>query len=143
MFAKSFAIAALAAKASADYDVEFTSNNLFKVKNAAFVNMGKFEGSDEDFLLVSSFGVMSSGEVYIVRGVKDAVMNGDVSDLEPTLLDTSSFKWPNNVEVVPYDVFNERAIHVPDGFLVPTKKDGNIYIIRMDPDDITKTIETV
>ena len=44
---------------------------------------------------------------------------------------------------MPFDVFNERAIHVPDGFLVPTKKNGNIFIIRMDPDDITKTVETV
>ena len=143
MFTKSLAAAAVAAIATANYDVEFTSNNLFKTKNPAFVNMGKFYGSDEDFLLVSSFGAYASGKVYIVRGVKDAVVNGDVSDLTPTLLDTPSFKWPNNIEVVPYDVFGERAIQVPDGFLVPGKKDGNIFIIRMDPDDITKTVETV
>ena len=143
MFAKSLAAAAVAAMATANYDVEFTSNNLFKVKNPAFANMSKFHGSDEDFLLVSSFGMFASGKVYIVRGVKDAVVNGDVSDLAPTLLDTPSFTWPNNSEVVPYDVFSERAIHVPDGFLVPGKKNGNIFIIRMDPDDITKTVETV
>ena len=143
MFAKSLAAAAIAAMATANYDVEFTSNNLFKAENPAFISMSKFNGSDEDFLLMSSFGVFSSGKVYIVRGVKDAVVNGDVSDLTPTLLDTPSFKWPNNIEVVPYDVFGERAIQVPDGFLVPGKKDGNIFIIRMDPDDITKTVETV
>ena len=143
MFTKSLAAAAIAAMATATYDVEFTSNHLFNAKNPAFVNMGKFHGSDEDFLLVSSFGAYASGKVYMVRDVKDAVVNGDVSDLKPTLLDTPSFKWPNNIEVVPYDVFGERAIQVPDGFLVPGKKDGNIYIIRMDADDITKTVDTV
>ena len=44
---------------------------------------------------------------------------------------------------MPQDVFDERAIVVPDGFLVPGKKDGGIYIIRMDPEDITKTVDTV
>ena len=143
MFTKSLAAAAVAAMATANYDVEFTSNHLFNTKNPAFVNMGKFHGSDEDFLLVSSFGAYASGKVYIVRDIKDAVVNSDVSDLKPTLLDTPSFKWPNNIEVVPYDVFGERAIQVPDGFLVPGKKDGNVFIIRMDADDITKTTETV
>ena len=143
MFAKSLATAALAAMATANVDLEFNSQHKFNAKNPAFVNMGKFYGSDEDFLLVSSFGAWASGKVYIVRGVKDAVVNGDVSDLTPTLLDTPSFKWPNNIEVIPYEVFGERAIQVPDGFLVPGKKDGNMYIIRMDADDITKTKETV
>ena len=42
--------------------------------------MEHFEGS-EDFLLVSSFGALSSGHIYMVPGVADGVKNGDVSNL--------------------------------------------------------------
>ena len=136
MFTKTVLAGALAALATATADLTFTSNNKFKVKNAAFVNMGKFNDSD-DFLLVSSFGAMSSGHVYMVPGIKDAVKNGDVSSLEPVKLDTPSFEWPNDISVVPYDVFGERAIVVPDGFLVPGKKNGGVYIVRMDPTNLT------
>jgi len=132
----------LAAVAAAQADLDFTSEGQFKVKNPAFINVGKFDGS-EDFLLVSSFGAMSSGHIYMVPGVKDAVVAGDVSSLEPVQLDTPKFKWPNNIEVVPQDVFGERTIVVPDGFLVPGKKDGGVYIVRMDENDLTKTVDTV
>jgi len=32
---------------------------------------------------------------------------------------------------------------VPDGFLVPGKKDGGVYVVRMDSEDLTKTTDTV
>lgn len=85
---------------------------------------------------------MSSGHIYVVPDVKDAVHAGDASSLKSVKLNTPSFEWPNNIEVIPHDVFGERAIVVPDGFLVPTKKQGGVYIVRMDPTDITKTVET-
>lgn len=31
---------------------------------------------------------------------------------------------------------------MPDGFLVPGKSNGGVYIITMDPSDITKTVST-
>jgi len=86
---------------------------------------------------VSSFGAMSSGHVYMVPGVKDAVTAGDVSSLDAVKLDTPSFEWPNNVAQVPFEVFDERAILVPDGFLVPGKKDGGMFVVRMDPENLT------
>jgi len=65
--------------------------------------------------------------------------------LKGTKLDTGdySFKWPNNAEIIPSDVFGERAIVVPDGFLVPGHKNGGVYVISMDDTDITKTTGTV
>ena len=45
--------------------------------------------------------------------------------------------------MIPFDVFGERAILVPDGFLIPGHKDGGIYIVRMDSTELTKTKETV
>jgi len=105
--------------------------------------MGKFEDDDTSFLLVSSFGAMSSGHIYMVPDVEDAVKNGDASHSKAVKLDTPKFEWPNNINVVPHEVFNERAIVVPDGFLVPGKKDGGVYIVRMDPTELTKTSDTV
>ena len=143
MFAKTLFGAALAASyANAQIDLELTSANKFHVKNAAFVNMGKWDDS-EDFMLVSSFGAMSSGHIYMVPGIKEAVQAGDVSTLEAVKLDTPSFQWPNDVAQVPFEVFNERAILVPDGFLVPGKKDGGMFVTRISADDITQTTETV
>ena len=142
MFTKIYATAALAAFASAVEDLELTSYGKFKVKNAAFLNTGKWDDS-EDFLLASSFGAMSSGHVYMIPGIKDAVNANDVTSLDAVKLKTPSFEWPNNVSQVPYEVFNERAIMVPDGFLVPGKKNGGMFIVRMDPTDLTKTVDTV
>ena len=144
MFGKSsFTASALIGLAAAQADLTFTSNNSFKLKHAAFINMGKFEDSTENFLLVSSFAAMGNGNLYIVPGVTDAVKASDASGLKPVKLDTATFQWPNNVEVIPWDVFGERAIVVPDGFLVPGHKNGAVYVVRMDSEDLTKTVETV
>ena len=105
--------------------------------------MGKFEDDDTTFLLVSSFSAFGAGHVYMVPDVSEAVKNGDASNSTAVKLDTLDFQWPNDIEVVPYEVFNERAIVVPDGFLVPRHQQGGVYIVRMDPTDLTKTIETV
>ena len=79
----------------------------------------------------------------MVPGVKDAVIAGDVSALKAVQLDTPNFEWPNNIMVIPEDVFSERAILVPDGFLVPGKTNGGIYVVRMDSEDLTTVVETV
>jgi hypothetical protein len=49
------------------------------------------------------------------------------------------FQWPNNVKVVPHDVFGFRAIVVPDGFLATGHKNGGVYIVKVSEDDMTKT----
>ena len=142
MFSKALASAALTALASAQVDLEFTEQGEFKIHNAAFININSFEDS-EDFMLVSTFGPVTYGDVYIVPGLKEAVVAGDISTLQSYKLDVPHFTWPNNIAVVPQDVFGERAIHVPDGFVVPMHGNGGIYIVRMDETDLTKTKETV
>lgn len=108
----------------------------FKLKNAAFPTVSSFKDSD-DFLLVSSFGALSSGHIYVVPDLAEGVKAGDVSTLKSYKLETPAFEWPNDVKVVPDDVFGSRAIVVPDGFLVPGKSNGGVYIVRMDDEDIT------
>ena len=117
-------------------DVAFTSLGTFSLKNAAFPAVTSFPGS-ETFLLVSSFGMLSPGAVYVVPNLKEAIVSGSVKSLVSVKLETPNFIWPNCVEVIPHDVFNQRAIVVPDGFLVPGKNNGGVYIIAMSDSDIT------
>jgi hypothetical protein len=137
-----FASALLAAVSVATADVNFTSMGTFNLKNAAFPSVASFGDAPEDkFLLVSSFGALSSGAVYVVPSIKAAIVNKTVSQLKPVSLPLhrTNFQWPNDVKVVPFDVFGQRAIVVPDGFLVPGKTNGGVYIITMDPSNITLT----
>lgn len=141
-----FASALLAAVSTATPDVDFTSIGTFNLKNSAFPAVTSFDDdSSNKFLLVSSFGALSKGEVYVVPNIKDAIVNNSVSSLKPVALPLhkQKFMWPNIVAVVPNDVFGERAIVVPDGFLVPGCTDGGVYIIRMDPSDITQTTDVI
>ena len=146
---KTFVSACLAAltAASGTGDLDFTSIGKFDIKHAAFLQVTQFDDSEE-FLLVTAFSgtPLSHGSVTIVPGVKDAVTAGDVSGLQGTKLDTgrTAFQWPNDAMVVPSDVFaGQRAIVVPDGFLVPGHSDGGVYVISMDPTDLTATTGTV
>lgn len=144
MFAQVLLSAALAGLTTAQVDLEFTSQGHFKQKHAAFINLGKFDDSEE-FLLISEFSGTpgSAGKIHMVEGVTDAVKAGNIGTLNSVRLDTINYMWPNNIEAVPQSVFGERAIVVPDGFLVPTKTNGGIYIVRMDDTDLTKTKSTV
>jgi hypothetical protein len=96
MKSQAFASALIATLASATPDVAFTSIGKFNLKNAAFPAVTSFQGSDP-FLLVSSFGALSSGAIYVVPHVAEAVKANNVSKLAPVKLDTPSFEWPNNV----------------------------------------------
>ena len=142
-----FCITAISAAGSTG-DVDFTSIGKIAVSKPAFIKMTGYEDEGDGFLLVSSFSAspMSHGSISVVTGIKDALLyGGDISALSPTKLDTPKFTWPNAVEVVPFDTFDpsERAIHVPDGFLVPGHKNGGVYVLRMDQTDLTTVIETV
>jgi hypothetical protein len=77
---KLFATAVISALTQAISDVDFTSIGQFSLKNAAFPTVSSFDdAANNKFLLVSSFGALSSGAVYVVPKIKDAVVNNTVS----------------------------------------------------------------
>ena len=63
--------------------------------------------------------------------------------MNQVVLDTPHFIWPNVARAVPEDVFGQRVIVVPDGFIPPGKNNGGIYLVQMDSNDVTKTSKTV
>merc|ERR1712151_585883 len=101
----------LAVLATAAPDVAWTSLGTFTLDHAAFPNISEFADSDP-FLLCSSFNAapLGKGKVYVVENVTEAVVAGDVTTLKQVQLDTPHFMWPNDVKVIPHDVFGFRAI---------------------------------
>jgi hypothetical protein len=87
---QTFAAALISASATATPDVAFTSIGHFSLKNAAFPAMSSFQGSDP-FLLVSSFGALSSGAIYVVPNIVNAIKTNTVASLKPVELKTPSF----------------------------------------------------
>ena len=140
MFKLSFAGAALAACAFAANDIAWTPAGRFDFKHPAFARVQKFEDSEE-FLLVSQFSALAPGHIKMVTGIKDAVVNNTVEQLTETNLRTSAFTWPNDIRVIPKDVFGFNAIVVPDGFLVPGHSDGGVYVVQMmGPTSVKRTV---
>jgi hypothetical protein len=127
-------------------DVNFQSIGSINFDYASYLEVTKW--NNEDFMLISEFegAPWKSGSVAIVPGLKEGVMNGDVSDLKAHTLDPSPYKFenPNNSKKVPDDVFDgELVVLVPDGFVIWGHRDGGVYLLVQDKEDITKTTKTV
>lgn len=138
---RSFSLAAMTAIAAASSDFTPVSIGTFQIKNPAFVNIQQWPDS-EPFLLTTAFGPFSAGYLQVVTNVAEAVQAQNLSTLSPVKLSTPSFLWPNDAITVPMDVFGERVIVVPDGFIPPGKTNGGVYLVQMDPVDVTKTVAT-
>jgi len=145
---KTFALSRIAALTAAHNvgGIDFESIGKIDYDLSSYIQLGKF--GNEDFLLISEFdgAPWASGSVALVPGIKDAVKNGNVSDLKAYTLDPTpyDFENPNNASFVPADVFEgEHAIIVPDGFLIIGHRDGGVYLLLQDEDDLSKTKKTV
>ena len=69
-----------------------------------------------------------------------------MSNLYAYPLDSSpyEFKSTNKAQKVPDDVFpGEKALLVPDGFLTPGDRTGNVYLMLLENDDITGVKKTI
>lgn len=80
----------------------------------------------------------------MIPNIKQIVNSRNFSAAQTDIL-WSDFKWPNDVQVIPPDVFGPgfNAIVIPDGFLPPGKTEGNIYMMIMSYIDPTKMQQVV
>lgn len=132
-------LALLFASCSAETKIGYKKVGQFNHPSPAFVRVAKFP-NQKDHLLISQFTVFGKGSVSVIPNIGDYLTAGSYDNVKSTTL-SDAFTWPNNVDVVPPQVFGPsvNAITVPDGFLVPFHNKGEVYIIATDPQDLTKS----
>jgi hypothetical protein len=120
-------------------DVGYKHLGTIETKHPAFLEISKF-GDGPEFLLISSFAALGKGSVSIIPNLADVLAKKDFS-VEATII-KGGYQWPNEVRPIPQNVFNDgnNYIIVPDGFLVPLHTNGGIYVIQVDPTDVTQEI---
>eukprot|EP00347_Sterkiella_histriomuscorum_P005215 403357452 len=131
-------LALLFASTATSSTIGYKKLGQFNHPSPAFIKIAKFPGQ-KDSMLISQFGVFGKGKVSVIPNIGDKVASGDFKNMGAAEL-SDVFTWPNNVDVVPPEVFGEgvNAITVPDGFLVPFHSNGEVYVITTDPADISK-----
>lgn len=110
---------------------QYTKLGSFDFKNPAFaVVLNNFGDSQETSLFLTTFSAnpFTKGTVAYVPSVDDFVSN--ISSSGVTTIGPD-FTWPNIVSAVPKGALPncEVCLIVPDGFLVPGKSTGNIYLV--------------
>lgn len=133
-FSALVALACVAAVSGARYN----QTGSFSVTNPAFFTTATFQyqgSAPTPSLFISSFSgsPFSGGVIYIVENITNSLK--DVNGIAPVQL-PFSFKWPNAIAPVPADALKQLGLQsgilVPDGFLVPGKSDGGLYIFGND-----------
>ena len=86
-------------------------------------------GSASPSLWITAFSgsPLSAGEVHAIASVSSYA---DFSSAKVTTVSSGFFKWPNRVSAAPKEIGN--FVVVPDGFLVPGKSTGGIYLLGCD-----------
>ena len=75
-------------------------------------------------LWVTQFAALKAGQVTVIDNVTQYYPN--FSSAKYTVV-ASDFKWPNFISVAPAEIGD--YIVVPDGFLVPFKDSGGVYLV--------------
>ncbi len=80
-------------------------------------------------LLVSAFAVF--GTSTFSRLSFNATATDEIQSVKPVAL-TTKITWPNDVTVVPSEIFGERFVAVGSGFLTPGANNGAVNIVNLD-----------
>ena len=95
------------------------------VKKPAFVRALSCGGGPPS-LWITNFAALSAGQVLTVFNLSASYP--DFSDASARLL-SSAFKWPNIISIAPEEI--GEYLVVPDGFLVPLKQTGALYLLKI------------
>lgn len=136
-------VAAALAVCGTAADIGYRYLGKIETSSPAFLSVQKFPNQPE-FLLLSEFGALISGKVSVIPNIKEIVNTKNFAAAKTDTL-YANFKWPNNIETIPQDVFGPGidAIVVPDGFLPPGKTEGNIYIMTVSQNDVTQDAKII
>ena len=95
------------------------------VKDPSFVRVLACRGGPPS-LWITTFAALSAGEVLTVFNLSSDYP--DFSNAKTRLL-SSAFKWPNIISIAPEEI--GEYLVVPEGFLVPLKQTGALYLLKI------------
>eukprot|EP00211_Chloroparvula_japonica_P006447 CAMPEP_0119122788 /NCGR_PEP_ID=MMETSP1310-20130426/2943_1 /TAXON_ID=464262 /ORGANISM="Genus nov. species nov., Strain RCC2339" /LENGTH=414 /DNA_ID=CAMNT_0007112501 /DNA_START=30 /DNA_END=1274 /DNA_ORIENTATION=- len=108
----------------------------FKYRHAAFVQIFPSTHGGTNSLWLTSFQALGKGKVSYVIDIEREVVNNTTSSI--TAKDVSGgFLWPNLVSYIPKGVIggdDSPIALVPDGFLVPGKSTGGLFVVYTEED---------
>ena len=99
------------------------------ITHPSFVQVLECGASQSPSLWITEFsgGFEEPGKVYTIANVSS--FYPDFSTAKSKLV-SSDFKWPNKISVAPKQIGD--FLVVPDGFLVPGKSTGGLYLLSCD-----------
>lgn len=105
------------------------------VSNPSFLSVWPRTENGTDTLFITQFtgNPFQSGSISFVDNITAALANGDQTYQVTQLCD--NLKWPNEISQVPVNAIStlkQPAILIPDGFLVPGKDNGAVYLVTTD-----------
>ena len=76
-------------------------------------------------LWITEFSALESGKVYVIDNITHYYP--DFADAKYVQVPNTKLKWPNKISTAPEELGD--FIVVPDGFLIPWKESGGIYLV--------------
>lgn len=76
-------------------------------------------------LWITEFSATRAGRVYVIDNVTNYYPN--FSDAKYVQVPNTKLKWPNKISIAPKELGD--FLTVPDGFLIPWKESGGIYLV--------------
>lgn len=116
-------------------NITYRALGKISVKDPAFVRVLQCKYSPPS-LWITHFGAITPGEVLTVFNLS---AYANISDAKVQLL-SSDFKWPNLISIAPAEI--GEYLVVPDGFLVPLKETGGLYLLKINCNGTTQITDT-
>lgn len=129
LFAAASCSGLLAVERAAAASYRYRDAGSVTVENPSFVELFRC-GSSPPSLWITAFSgsPFSSGKVFSIANVSS--YHADFSSVKVATVSSDFFKWPNRVSAAPSEI--GEFVVVPDGFLVPGKSTGGVYLLHCD-----------
>lgn len=127
LFRHTAVLAALSAEAAFGGSLKLEKLGAIDVDHPAFLFYHSGSGS-EGALVGTSFTMFGGTNVFKVEEIGKKLTSLDTVKAHDV---SGEFIWPNSADLVPDSVFGPNKALVADGFLVPGKGNGGLYILDM------------
>jgi len=110
----------------------------FRHKQPSFLSFQTTPGTNNTNLWITSFGaIFGKGNI---AHITVSELLSDSEEVEQ-IFSAQKFGWPNEARMVPEGALPFTALAVPDGFLVPGKSTGAVYLLPNPEDVASKAIK--